>query len=202
MSLDTQTKKFSLVINFPKDTRKECEVLAKVKAFSMKMEEYYYIVHDKDYDEFGTLKTKHIHWLFRIKEKQKRLKTVLNEVNNELFNGSDQTRSLISIESWKNYEATIQYLVHKNNPEKYQYKVEEVHTNDFETLKQVMDYAVDTNLTIDKIKYLCTKNTTLCGVLEDVGLINARNYLNVIRTIWEEYLRWSNSQDKRKELPF
>ena len=186
MSLDSQTKKFNVIINFPYQCR-DTDVLSKINTFCNKYaNEYYYILHDKDVDEFGQVKTKHIHLLFTYKEKRTRLKRMLSLLNGEIFGGMDKTRSLITIAIWKDYEFGIQYLIHKNDEDKYQYKVSDVYTSDLETLTEVMDYTAEGSLSIDKIKVYCWEANSLTEVLTRVGLVNSRNYLNVIKTIYNE----------------
>lgn len=211
MSLDSQTRKFNLVVDVPNNMTLE-EVLTNVKTFSINnTEEYYYIVHDKDINDMGVKKTLHIHWLF-ITSERTRLKTKLSEVNDYLFGGKDKTRSLITIEIWKDYEGAIQYLVHKNDEDKYQYKVSDIVTNEKETLIQILEYTGNVNLSIDRIKYLCWTYNSLIDVLSNIGLVASRNYLNVIKTIWQEceidkinhknrgYV--SKGKEKEEKLPF
>lgn len=80
--------------------------------------EYYYIYHDKDINDDGTLKKPHYH--FQVySENQKSLNSWFN-----FFNVPSNRVELIS----KKFEA-IRYLIHCDNNEKYHYQIEDIVSN-------------------------------------------------------------------------
>lgn len=89
-------------------------VLETVKA---KFKEWAYCLHDSDVTDDGEPKKPHVHWVGR---------------------GDPRTLSAVAkflglkeneIELGKNFKALVQYLIHLNNPEKFQYSAEAVVTN-------------------------------------------------------------------------
>jgi hypothetical protein len=95
---------------------------------------YYWIKHDRDFygdapedaensHEPGELKDAHIHLLFRFNNSRD-LKTVQN-----YFKDFEELKEN-SLEVIRNAYGSERYLVHADNPEKAQYNIEEVETND------------------------------------------------------------------------
>lgn len=81
---------------------------------------YWYIFHDKDKDENGNLKNKHLHIVMYDKSP-----STLDK-HAKLFEGIVPRHSL---EACRNGRACIRYLIHKDDPEKFQYSINEVVTN-------------------------------------------------------------------------
>lgn len=105
---------FSGVIYPDSESYNSVEVLETLKA---KFKEWAYCLHDQDVNDDGELKKPHIHWVGR---------------------GDPRTLSAVAkfmglndhdIELGKNFKALIQYLIHMNNPEKYQYLPDDVVSN-------------------------------------------------------------------------
>lgn len=118
--LDTMTKTCRCVINFPIKRKLDdiCDDL------SANQYVYALIVHDKDIDNNGVLKTKHIHLVFEC-PKRHRLSFYIARLS-EYFNVE---RNQVSVQVSNSFEGDIQYLVHKNNANKYQYDVKDIKTN-------------------------------------------------------------------------
>lgn len=75
-----------------------------------------YIYHDKDIKEDGSLKKPHYHLLIVFPREKS-----INKLSKE-------TGVPLNLIKWKAYlDLSVQYLVHQNNPEKYQYDVEDIH---------------------------------------------------------------------------
>jgi hypothetical protein len=92
---------------------------------SKKISKFYYIIkHDKDYNiETGETKKEHYHILMTFASPLQ-LGTVYNKFD------SIERIKLNSLELIKNIYGAKRYLVHKDNPEKFQYEGSEVETND------------------------------------------------------------------------
>ena len=87
--------------------------------------EYSYIKHNADEEE----KNLHYHLVIYYKGKVKRFTTLCNT-----FEGAH-----IEMSNAQRYKRTIQYLIHKNNPEKQQYNSSEIITNiDEATLSDIL----------------------------------------------------------------
>ena len=80
-------------------------------------DEWAFILHDKDVTDSGELKKPHVHWVGR---------------------GDPRTVSCVAkklglkeneVEHGRNFKSLIQYLVHKNDPDKFQYDWNEISSN-------------------------------------------------------------------------
>lgn len=88
-----------------------------LETLKIKFKEWAYCLHDMDVTDDGELKKSHIHWVGRGDPR------TLSAVANFLC------LSEHDIELGKNFKALVQYLIHLNNPEKYQYPADSVVTN-------------------------------------------------------------------------
>lgn len=105
---------FSGVI-YPDSESYDCiKVLETVK---IKFKEWAYVLHDRDTDDDGNPKKAHMHWVGRGDPR-----TVTAVAN---FLGL----ACNDIELGKNFKALVQYLIHLNNPEKFQYSIHDVTSN-------------------------------------------------------------------------
>lgn len=112
--VDKQSRNFLGVI-YPDSTSYDCKkVLSRIEdTFA----DYAYVLHDKDVDENGELKKPHIHWC------GKRSPAPISTVANAL--GVEPN----SIEFCKNWKYSLRYLIHADNPDKFQYLPETVTAN-------------------------------------------------------------------------
>lgn len=111
---EKQSRNF-LGVLYPDSTSYDCEkVLSRLEdSFS----DFAYVLHDKDVDENGELKKPHIHWC------GKRSPAPISTIANALCVESN------SIEFCKNWKYSLRYLIHADNPEKFQYLPETVTAN-------------------------------------------------------------------------
>lgn len=77
---------------------------------------YAYIFHDKDIDDNGSLKPKHIHFVAQDRHSLKTWSNLLGIPEN-------------MIEIPRNFRAVNRYLIHKDSSDKYQYAADDVITN-------------------------------------------------------------------------
>lgn len=92
-------------------------------------DEFAWIVHDSDFDDDGSLKKIHIHWVGR-----KKNATTLSKVSKVSGVGENM------VEFCRNFKKMVRYLVHIDNPNKYQYKIEDVECN-----FDITDFLIDRN---------------------------------------------------------
>ena len=81
--------------------------------------EIVYIKHDKDVDENGDLKKEHYHLLFNFSRGPITLRTIKKNI---LGVEEDRYIKILS----KSWQKNLQYLIHKNNNNKYKYSLDEV----------------------------------------------------------------------------
>lgn len=77
-----------------------------------------YILHDMDTDDNGELKKPHIHWMGSRKTPVT-VKTIANSLG----------LAEHDVERTRQWKSMCRYLIHADNPEKYQYEPEKVTTN-------------------------------------------------------------------------
>lgn len=140
-SLDTQTSKIFCVVNIGKPVE---DIQYFRIFFELYASTYAFIIHDKDVNEDGTIKPIHYHFVCNLKDsyKKQRLSTTLNKLAS-ILHVNDTTG--IQIEKYDSFEKCLQYLTHKNDSRKYQYKENEIITNLSQT-----DFDLYYNLDIDK----------------------------------------------------
>lgn len=127
MKLNERRRSFSIVINPPKDTTQPMEWLnLYVNSIRTELNAYSYfaIIHDKDINELGQEKTKHLHLILLSKEKSSGL-----DILAMLCKILNCKEVQISIDKVYNIRQDIRYLIHEDQPQKYQYTKSEIITN-------------------------------------------------------------------------
>ena len=154
-SLTTQTGKIFLVIRKNKKIDKNM-IAAYLKEYAI---DYAFIEHEKDIEPVtGLVEGVHYHIVYNAKDKRMRLATILNNVVS-YFGFKDSNG--IEIEKYTSFELSIQYLIHKNNPEKTQHKPEEIISNiDKDLLNTYLTCDMEV-LSFDYIYSLCNSNSTI-----------------------------------------
>lgn len=183
MSVNSQTTKVNLVVNIPYSQTKE-QVESALGSFLGKYgANWFYVFHDKDTkSDTGESKTPHFHVLFQSSDgKKHRLLWYMTRLAECM---SIDNLNVISAEIWKNYESDVQYLIHKNNPERYQYELGEVKCYDSEEFKKVLSLAISPTLTIDRIVSTCLECERLHEVYIALGLGVSQMYRGLISDIW------------------
>lgn len=126
---------------------------------------YYAIVHDKDTDLQGALIRSHLHVVL-VSSKTLRVKQLIGIIADS-FNTNDEN---IQVQEVISLSGSIQYLLHMNNKEKYQYDKSFILTNDSDNLD---GYLLET-ASMDKL--------TTKGLL-DMILVQEYNRLDLIQAI-------------------
>lgn len=85
---------------------------------------YFVIMHDKDVDNQGVLIRAHYHVVLR-SIKRLRVKQVIHQLCDWMLTNMEN----IQVQEVIDFDASVQYLIHKNNLEKHQYDVNEIITN-------------------------------------------------------------------------
>ena len=114
--------------------------------------EIYAIVHNKDvFEETGELKEEHTHFLIMTNTPRK-IKTIANLLNVE--------ENMINFA--KSKKASMRYLLHLDNPEKYQYNELEIMTNSKTTYREQVEKGETTDKEIfETIMYNGVKYTIM-----------------------------------------
>lgn len=202
-SLDTQTYKHFVVI------RKNIEIPLNILLdfLDENYDQYALIVHDKDYDKkTGIVVPIHYHYVGNLKKKRVRLQTTLNDLCKYLkFKDSHG----IEIDKYKNIENSLQYLIHKNNPEKFQYEFDKIKykgwTKDELTTLITSDCV---GMNFDRVLSICQNYDSIIDVIREIGFTHYARYRSTIRDIHEFCLMIKRKERAQslinddKELPF
>lgn len=127
-------KNFQCVL-YPDSESYNCQLL--LNRLSYFWDKFYYILHDSDtyteldYDVYKEENKKEPDW--KIGDKKKKHYHVIGSCNSNMTLGRASIKFGVEsnmVERCKSLKGSIQYLIHKNNPEKYQYGIDEIITND------------------------------------------------------------------------
>lgn len=129
MSLDLKERVncFTLELYPESDTLQFDTMFEIVKSTSFYSCKYYYILHDKDVNnKTGEIKKAHYHLLVKLENAisiEKIIKSLVNERGTQ--ESIENDFSIV-----KSFKGMVRYLIHKDNPEKEQYILEQIVTND------------------------------------------------------------------------
>lgn len=175
------------------------EVIANAKKDS-RTKEIVYIKHDKDIDKNGKLKKEHYHLIFNFSRGPITLRTVKITIL-----GLDENRYVKVLS--KSWQKNLQYLIHKNNNDKYKYNLDDVvivRGNPDEINKLIISDGP-----INKSRYLNELKDSIMSrkirnehqaenwTIENFG--SAELYLDNFRKI-SSYLKATQESDKFKDL--
>ena len=149
---------------------------------------YRFIKHDKDIkdnEEEERLKNNHYHLVLLLDRK-----TTRNNLNKKIFKNLCifEDLSLINMFEVKecfNIYGAIQYLIHKNDLNKYQYSMEEIITNNYKDLLYYLSN-LDTKLNYNDL-YNCILNSNGCYpyIIKNIGLQNFNRNFRCIDSIYK-----------------
>lgn len=144
-----------------------------------KIDYYYCILHDKDIREDGSQKKEHFHLLIECEDIREAKEYIKEHIYKETtFNRVQAPKSALI------------YLVHKKNPEKYQYKASEIISNN-------IDYALDT-IAEYKPKPIKTSNKISNEILIDYLETKCNDAIIGCALIFEsDIIQWCRELDKR-----
>jgi len=187
--LDTQTKYVWVILgrhNSPL-TKDFSYYYDKLKSFlDINADIYAYIGHDKDIDDDGLPKFRHIHLLAVLKDRATapRLSTTLNKLA-KVCNIPNED---IDIEQADSVPQCIRYCIHKGYPLKYQYLIDDLQTN---LNKDDLNAYLEPQNDIITASYLITTlhicNYSCVAVLKALGLKLYMKYRGVIQDIIREF---------------
>lgn len=177
MSLETQTKNINVIISLGCVDWQYNEALKTwCNAFC---ERYAYILHDKDFTEGGVKKTPHIHLVAQL-QKRARLYKTLRDIAEAVNVGV----KAITIDKYTHWEKSIQYLVHRNDKDKYQYQESAIITNiDIVELDDILNNEFDT-FDYDYLWRIAYNSETEMDFIRSIGITNYKNYWRICDKIW------------------
>lgn len=184
-NLNTQTGHILLVINFVQKIIDNNLIDNLKNWLENNTKQYAFILHDKDILEDGTPKTPHLHAVCNMNSSKQRIATILNDLTKSL----DISPLLVTIDKYSSFNSSIQYLIHKNNEEKYQYDLKDIVTNiPRQELDLFMKYNTQSEeLTAERLIDVVRKANKRTDIMREVGLFNYRINRPVIMDIAQEF---------------
>lgn len=178
MNLDLKRDKYAIVIgaNYVKNYFEKIQMITSIGC------NYFTILHDKDYNDEGELKNPHYHLLVQLKVRT-RAKTILNRICDIL--GCDSVN--VQIEEVHDFISCIQYLVHKNDTNKFQYEVKDIQSNlDYETISAYMRSCVNEEITAELLITYIQSGISRLDLLRRIGIGKFNLYYRTIEMIYNE----------------
>lgn len=139
------------------------------------------IIHDKDIEITGELKTIHAHIFIDTPTKPTK-RAILGDLANKL--GID--KDLISLTPTNNSFLLVQYLIHKNDKIKTQYDKDLIITNDKEETEKRLLKRYIKPMDESEIEDNIFKSKTFTDLVVNIGLENAKKYQSVYRQVKQE----------------
>lgn len=177
--LITQTKKLFIVIRKNKEISKDL-----IKSYCDEfLESYAFIEHTRDVDPINAMIIPvHYHIVGCAKKARTPLSTHLNDIVKYFrFDNANG----IQIDKYDNFVSAIQYLVHKNNPEKTQHNIDEIVTNiPKETLNLYMSSEQSEIISFDMVYSVCLASHNIVEVIRAIGFKTYHKYRSTINDIY------------------
>ena len=193
--LTSQTQKLFIVIR-----KNKSYSLDSIKNFCEQYFDWYaFIEHKEDVEPItGLVEGCHYHIVCHVREKGVAKSTHLNNIQN-WFKMTNQDG--IEIDQTANKVLAIQYLIHKNNPEKTQHDYKEIVTNiPKDEFNNIIASDSGEIINFDMIYTLCISNRSILPVIKSIGITQYRLYRNVIWDIWNEVKSAKKKADIEKAL--
>lgn len=143
---------------------------------------YSFIKHDKDINDLGELERVHYHLVIKYNNTYSK-NTVINDIAKSLM----VNRNIISNRIGLDFILSVQYLIHQNNKEKYQYDILDIWTNDVNEMFSILYDSVSSyDLDIDYLLELVRDNQSISAIYKILGLKKVKQYRAIINDLWKE----------------
>ena len=151
---------------------------------------YFACVHDKDKDEQGNDKLLHMHLVLHC-QKRLRVKQIINQLQ-DVFNTNFEN---VRVDEVISSASSIQYLLHINDKNKYQYSRDELLSNNQE---QADAYLIETpssqELTTQQLfDYIFKDNLSKLELCYCIGIGKYQHYRHTINDLYE----WKSIKKKQ-----
>lgn len=146
--------------------------------------EWSFIEHKQDIEPVSqVVEGCHYHIIGKARKQRTPLSTHLNDLVR--FFRFDNANG-IEIDKYEDYIKGIQYLIHKNNPEKTKHEFNEVHSNiEEQELMLIMKTDTGDIISFDFIYSVCSTSKNIVEVIRSVGFKLYCKYRSGILDIWE-----------------
>lgn len=180
ISIDSQRTKFNIVISDVKRCKKDIKCLT--ESLSLSGFQYYIILHDKDVNNDGEFKRAHYHCVLS-SVKRYRVKQIINLFVDCLSTNEEN----IQVMECDNFIACVQYLIHKNDLDKYQYNYKDIISNDSINLIPILnELIIIDKVTTQKLFDLIFKDgLSRKEIIFSIGIGAYQHYRNTINDLLE-----------------
>lgn len=145
---------------------------------------YAFILHDRDVNESGEIERKHYHVVIKLNNPYAK-STIINDIASKLL----INKYCIGSRKVRDFVLMVQYLIHKNDKDKFQYDLMDIWTSDTnEEFKIIFDGVSQYDLDIKYLIELVHSCTSLSDVYIELGLSKSRTYRSIINDLWKERL--------------
>ena len=188
MNLQSQTTKIAVVISLADRSSQWCtdKLLELTNTFNDEFNIWSAVVHDKDTTTNldGIVIQKHTHIHFIGIGHRKRLLNYLNQ-----FSIWFECSTLaVSIDKLTDFTTMCQYLIHKNDLDKFQYSKDRIFTNmSKDELDTTLNAEIGESLTADKLMFIIGTSNNVVEVINRVGLSNFQHYYPTIKLLMDTY---------------
>lgn len=135
----------------------------------------------------------HYHYIGNYKKKRTPLSTALNQLAKAL----KSDKNGLEIDQYQHIEGAIQYLTHKNNPEKTQMEFKDIIFNGWSKDELLTYYTTDDNsINFDRVLAVCKNYDSIIDVIREIGFSSYHKYRNTIRDIFTELHEEKSLKDK------
>lgn len=200
MNLQGQTTKIAVVVSLAQRDYEWCvdRINILTDKFNDTFNLWCAIIHDKDtiINSDGLVINKHLHIHFIGIGGRKRLLTYLN-----MFAVWFECSTLaVSIDKLTDFTSMCQYLIHKNDLDKFQYSRDKIYTNlPKDELESTLNAELGDSLTADKLMFIIGTSNNLVEVINRVGLSNFQHYYPTIKLLIDTY-KVGFMQIRRKDV--
>lgn len=175
---------YNLIINIPNDFEDKFNIDFDIYCFDLLKELdisfIATILHDLDKRDDGYLKTKHLHVVLILKKRISKVK-LLDIVSNKLY----FDKNCISLDICNNFNSSVRYLVHKDNPDKFQYFEGNILSNNIERVNSILNNPNIDYLDFTTLYQLCLNCPDITDIMSIIGLQNYKKYRSCIMDIRE-----------------
>lgn len=183
-TLETRTAKINVIISLKGYNDAFIErVISQLKNYcEIHCDIFAMILHDKDVLENGEIKTKHIHLVAILKNNRRRLSSTLDEISTCCLVNT----LAVSIDKMSDLVGSLQYLIHKHNPEKHQYDISDIITNISSGELHTYMASDSKSMSIEYLIDVICLHKNKIDIMRTIGLQYYHLYRNVINDIYKE----------------
>lgn len=180
--MNSKSELFTLVID-RLDKLNNIEVTAEMLKRYLDEEDYieYYafILHDCDVNDEGEVKTPHYHVVLKCNTRYAK-DTVITDFAKSL----KLNRVCVKCKAYHDIYGAVQYLIHQNDTDKYQYKQTDIISSS--TAETVVYLIGQIEIDINKLIDICIGAKSLTEVYSTIGLKNSKLYHWIVKDIYSD----------------